>query len=101
MYAHAYTVSPEFDYSIPRSEISMPNPYSLDLRWRIIWLYLAHKKSPSRIAALLHVSERTVRRYVALFYRSGDVRQRTHKNGPRRLLGEFEQLTLLRLILYS
>ena len=102
MYAHAYTVSPEFEfsyYSIPRSEISMPNPYSLDLRWRIIWLYLAHQKSPSRIAALLHVSERTVRRYVALFYRSGDVRPRTRKNGPRRLLGEFEQLTLLRLIL--
>jgi len=37
---------------------------------------------------------------VALFYRSGDVRPRVcNKNGPERLLGEFEQLTLLRLIL--
>ena len=77
----------------------MPNPYSLDLRWRIIWLYLAHKQSPLRIAALLHVSERTVRRYVALFYRSGDVRPGARKNGLQRLLGEFEQIVLLRLIL--
>ena len=77
----------------------MPNPYSYDLRWRIIWLYLAHKQSPCRIAAQLHVSEHTVRRYVALFYRSGDVRPRACKNGPQRLRGDFEQLTLLRLIL--
>ena len=77
----------------------MPNPYSLDLRWRIIWLYLAHSRSPLRIAALLHISERTVRRYVDLFYRSDDVRPRARKNGPQRLLGEFEQIILLRLIL--
>lgn len=36
-----------------------------------------------------------------MFYRTGDVRPRQRKNGPRRLFGEFEfeQLTLLRLIL--
>ena len=78
---------------------SMPNPYSVDLRWRIIWLYLARKLSSLQIAALLNVSERTVRRYVALFYRTGDVKPRQRKNGPQRLLGEFEQLILLRLIL--
>ena len=77
----------------------MPNPYSLDLRWRIIWLYLAHGLPPFQIATLLHVSERTVTRYVALFYESGDVRSRARNNGPQRLLGEFEQLILLRLIL--
>lgn len=36
---------------------------------------------------------------MALFYRSGDVRPRVRKNGPQRLLGEFEQIVLLRLIL--
>ena len=36
---------------------------------------------------------------MALFYRSGDVRPRAHKNGQQRLLGEFEQIILLRLIL--
>ena len=77
----------------------MPNPYSVDLRWRIIWLYLAQKLSSLRIATLLNVSERTVRRYVALFYRTGDIKPRLRKNGPRRLLGEFEKLVLLHLIL--
>ena len=36
---------------------------------------------------------------MALFYRSSDVRLRVHKNGPQHLLGEFEQIVLLRLIL--
>ena len=36
---------------------------------------------------------------MALFYRSGNVRPRAHKNGPQCLLGEFEQIVLLRLIL--
>ena len=36
---------------------------------------------------------------MALFYRSGDVRPRARKNGPQHLLGEFEQIILLRLIL--
>ena len=77
----------------------MPNPYSLDLRWRIIWLYLAQRLPPFQIATLLHVSERTVRRYLTLLYESGDVRSRARNNGPQRLLGEFEQLTILRLTL--
>ena len=36
---------------------------------------------------------------MALFYQSGDMRPRAHKNGPQRLLGDFEQIVLLRLIL--
>ena len=48
----------------------------------------------------MHVSERTVRSCVTLFYQSGDVRPRAHdRNGPQHLLGEFEQVTSLRLIL--
>ena len=34
-----------------------------------------------------------------MFYQVGDVKPRTRRNGPMRLLGDFEQLILLRLIL--
>ena len=45
------------------------------------------------------ISEKSVRRYLKLFYTTGDVKPKTHKHGPPALLGDFEQLTLLRLIL--
>ena len=64
-----------------------------------MWIYLAQNRSPREVAALLNVSERTVRRYITLFYRTGDVQVKPRKNGPERLLGDFEQLKLLRLIL--
>ena len=76
----------------------MPNPYSLDLRWRIVWIYLVQRCPPGQIASLLNVSERTVRRYIALFHRTSDVQVKPRTNGPKRLLGDFEQLKLLRLI---
>ena len=62
-------------------------------------MYLAHKKSPKTIGSLLGMSERSVRRYITMFYQVGDVKPRTRRNGPMRLLGDFEQLILLRLIL--
>ena len=77
--AHAYKVS-----------VKMPNSYSLDLRWRIVWVYLAQHRSPRDIAALLNVSERTVRRYITLFYHTGDVLVKPQRSGPERLLGDFE-----------
>ena len=76
----------------------MPNPYSLDLRWRIVWIYLVQRCPPGQIASPLNVSERTVMRYIALFHRTGDVQVKPRTNGPKRLLGDFEQLKLLRLI---
>ena len=45
------------------------------------------------------VSGRTVWRYVALFRQTGDVEQPHRDHGPRRILGDLEQLTLLRIIL--
>ena len=77
----------------------MPIPYSVDLRWRVVWMHLAHNKSPADIAQLLCISERTVRRYLTLFYQTGDVEPRPRTNGPKRLLGDFEQVVLLRLVL--
>ena len=62
-------------------------------------MYLAHNKSPADIAQLLCMSERTVRRYLTQFYQVGDTEPRPRTNGPKRLLGHFEQVILLRLIL--
>ena len=77
----------------------MPPPYSTDLRWRIVWLSLAHRESPGEIARKLQVSSRTVLRYMKLFESTGDVLPRERRNGPYHLLGENEELILLRLIL--
>ena len=77
----------------------MPVPYSIDLRWRIVWLSIVHKLSPSIISEQMCVSERSVRRYLNLFHRVGDVKLKTQRHGPQLFLGEFEQLILLRIIL--
>ena len=76
----------------------MPNPYSNDLRWRVIWLYLAKNLSIAEVSELVCVSERTIKRYITQFNQTGDVHPATHQHGPPKLLGEFEQLVLLRLI---
>lgn len=58
----------------------------------------AHGATPTEIGQLLAVSERSVRRYLALFHQTGDVQPAARRNGPEKTLGEFEQLVLLRLI---
>ena len=45
---------------------AMPVPYSLDLRWRVVWLSLTRRYSAMEISQLLHLSERTVRRYITI-----------------------------------
>lgn len=77
----------------------MPLPYSLDLRWRIVWLTLTTNHTPATISQLFHVSERTVWRYISLFRLTGDVHVRKRRDGPKCLMGDFERLILLRLIL--
>ena len=64
-----------------------------------MWLSLVQQLCPDAIAQLLSVSARTVRRYIDLFYQTGDVVPRPRRYGPLRLLGDHEQLVLLRLIL--
>ena len=66
--------------------LGMPPSYSTDLRHRIVWLSVVHNASPTAISRLLHVSSRTVTRYVELFNRTGDVLPRDRCNGPHRLL---------------
>ena len=77
----------------------MPNPYLLDLRWRIIWAYLAHRQSSTEIGKQFNVSECTVRRYITRFHITGDIEPSKRRHGPVLLLGEFEQMLLLRMIL--
>ena len=62
-------------------------------------MHLAHRLPLLRISNLLSMSERTVRRYLHRFYQLGDVQPLQRRNGPNRLLGDFEQVILLRLIL--
>lgn len=77
----------------------MPNPYSLDLRWRIIWLHTAQHLTTSDISRLMCVSRKTVKRYTKQFELSGEIQPVPHCHGPKWLLGELEQLFLLQTIL--
>ena len=76
----------------------MPRPYSLDLRWRIIWAYLSQNLSSVQIAEIFGVCERTVKRYVLMFEQTGEVESVQASHGSP-LLDKFEQLKLLQLIL--
>ena len=77
--------------------MNMPVPYSLDLRWRIVWLHVCGRR-PADIARTLCISERTVRRYLARFHQNGEVKPLAHRNVPHRLLDTYEQLQILRMI---
>ena len=37
--------------------LDIPNPYSIDLRWRIVWIYLTQNLSTAEITSLVGVSE--------------------------------------------
>lgn len=77
----------------------MPKAFSTDLRWRIVWTYLTTHSTLSGLASTFCLSERTVRRYVDLFYRTGDVLPKESVHGPKKLLGDYEQVILLQMIL--
>ena len=77
----------------------MPRAYAVDLRWWIVWSYLALNSTPAEAAERFCLSERTVRRYIDCFYRTGDILPNDSVHGPRKLLGDHEQLILLQLIL--
>ena len=64
-----------------------------------MWLHTAHSLKVSDIVEQLCLSERSVRRYIDLFQRTGDVKPCSQQHGPPKLLGEFEQVLLLRSII--
>jgi transposase len=51
----------------------MPAPLHSDLRWRAIIQIIYFEISLSRVARLNCVSERTIKRWLALFEKTGDV----------------------------
>ena len=77
----------------------MPRAYATDLRWRAVWLHVVYNMEVTEISQLLSVSPSSVYRYIELFERTGDVKPMSHRHGPPKLLGDMEQLILLRLIL--
>ena len=52
-----------------------------------------------KISQYLSVSPSSVYRFINLFHHTSDVKPRSFRNGPPKLLGDMEQLVLLRLIL--
>ena len=72
----------------------MPQPYSVDLRWRVVWLCLFHHKSTLEVANLLHVSTKAVERYIECFLRTGNVTPDLRKNGPDRI-NMYEEMLLI------
>ena len=71
----------------------MANPYSIELRWHVIWTHLTTYFSIAEIAALFCVSERTVWRYIALFRQTGNIQLQQREHGPKKMLGDLDQLT--------
>lgn len=73
----------------------MPVEYSVDLRWRAIWLHLVCGKTRHEVADVLFMSKRSVDRYISLYQRTGSVQPTKQQHGPQCLLTEFEQVSIL------
>ena len=77
----------------------MPKSYSKDLRWRIVWHFFIHKRPVREISRLFYVNPRTVQRYIRLFYSTEDVSRKRQRHGPKPFMSEFEEVTMLELLL--
>ena len=71
--------------------------YSIDLHWRVVGLHVFLKKSKDEVATLLLISSGTVHRYVDRFW--GDIIPQDHRNSPASLLTDFDELTMVNLVL--
>ena len=79
---------------------AMPKAYTQQIfvgEW--CGFYITQYLDVHEISKQLCISERTVRRYIHPFEQIGDIKPVSQRHGPHRLLGEFEQLMLLRLVL--
>ena len=84
--------------SCDSSSYTMPKAYSVDLRWRVVWLHLVSGLSIAEISKLLFMCERSVRRYIELYHSTGDV-ECAKQTGPKCMLTELEQLTVLQSLI--
>ena len=78
----------------------MPKAYSIDLRWRAVWLAIVRGISTTEIAHILFMCEASVSRYLTLFHTTGDVAPRKHSSGPDKMLNELEQFTVLQTLIH-
>ena len=79
-------------------QCSMPKHYSVDLRWRAVWLVLLRKMTYAEVGNILFMSERSVRRYVDQYQSTGDVEPTKHKHGPAKMLNEVEMIIVIELL---
>ena len=77
----------------------MPVSYSVDLRWRVVWLCEFLDVDPEAVARTMNISKRSVHRYCERYRVTGDVKPCVKRNGPMLELCEFEQLYLTQLVL--
>ena len=64
-------------------------------------MYLVKKMSITAISDICCVSNKSVRRYIDRFSQTGEVKPTEYQHGPSRLLGNDQQLVLLRIILQN
>ena len=76
----------------------MPRQYSVDLRWRAIWLVVLRKCSYRSVATTLFLSERSVRRYCELYRLTGAVEPTKYRHGPKKLLNDNEMIIVIHMI---
>ena len=73
--------------------MKMPKAFSIDLRWRILWLHLYKGLKCKTIAELLYVHTSTVNRLVSRYNSSVDVAPITeYRHGPARVLEDPTEL---------
>ena len=77
----------------------MPVPYSVDLRWRAVWMAVICNMCTKEVSRLLSLCEKSVQRYVKLFKTTGDVVPMKRRNGPMRLMDNHEELVILGFLL--
>ena len=81
--------------------VKMPKSYSNDLRWRAVWLAIVREMSCKEISDVLFMCERSVYRYLYLFYTTGSVSPLEHASGPPKMLNDFEEFIILQSLLYK
>ena len=69
----------------------MPQPYSDDLRWRIVWKHLIKGEDVASIRSVYWYTER--------FLATGDIKLFAKRNLPMREMSEFEEFFLVQLAL--
>jgi len=68
----------------------MPLTYPAEMRWRVVWLHIAHDFGVNNIANKLHLSEWTVEKCITKFEHTGDGQSKPQSHGPVKLPGDFE-----------